>query len=113
MNKFDVDHGIRDIEATIRALRDHTVCSGKVGVVGFCLGGKLAYLSATRTDADATVGYYAVVLDALLGESPAISRPLFLHIPEEYKFVRQRATTKHHTHPGRTDKVHVVDDPET
>jgi carboxymethylenebutenolidase len=111
MNRFDVDHGIRDIEATIRALRGHPVCSGKVGVVGFCLGGKLAYLSATRTDSDATVGYYAVGLDALLGESHAISRPLMLHIAEEDKFVSKNAQAKIHAALGGSRKVTLFDYP--
>lgn len=89
--KFDVDAGVRDIEASIRALRHRPECTGKVGVVGYCLGGKLAYLAATRTDADASVGYYGVGLDALMNESHAIARPLMLHIAEEDKFVDKAA----------------------
>jgi dienelactone hydrolase len=37
---------------------------GRSGVVGFCLGGKIAYLAATRTDTDASVSYYGVGIDA-------------------------------------------------
>ena len=42
-------------------------CNGKVGAVGYCLGGRLAYLTATRTDADVSVGYYGVGIDTYLG----------------------------------------------
>ena len=43
-----------------------TVACSKVGAVGYCLGGRLAYMTAARTDADASVGYYAVGIDDLL-----------------------------------------------
>ena len=84
--KFDQQKGIEDIEATIRAARA-MVNGGKVGAVGYCLGGRLAYMAATRTDIDASVGYYGVGIDGLLGESHAIARPLMLHIPTSDGFV--------------------------
>ena len=78
VQKVDVAAAIADIEAAIRAVRGR-VAGGKVGVVGYCFGGRLAYLAATRTDADASVGYYGGGIDAALGESHAIARPLLLH----------------------------------
>lgn len=87
MSKFNQDQGIRDIEATIRDARSRLPEGGKVGVVGYCLGGRLAYMTAARTDTDATVGYYGVNLDALLGEKHAIARPLLLHIAGADHFV--------------------------
>jgi carboxymethylenebutenolidase len=56
---------------------------GKVGVVGFCWGGAIAYLAATRTDADASVGYYGRLIAEHLNEAHAIARPLMLHFGEE------------------------------
>lgn len=88
--KFDVDAAIRDIEATIRHVRK-LVDGGKVGAVGFCMGGLLAYLTATRTDIDASVGYYGVSIDQRLGESHAIARPLMLHFAQKDHFVPQDA----------------------
>ncbi|MDQ8757029.1 dienelactone hydrolase family protein [Sphingosinicella sp. LHD-64] len=87
MQKFNQDQGIRDIEATIRAARARLPEGGKVGAVGYCLGGRLAYMTAARTDIDATVGYYGVNLDALLGEKHAIAHPLLLHIAGADHFV--------------------------
>ena len=83
--KFDQDQGVRDIEAAIKYARAEG-CS-KVGAVGYCLGGRLAYMTAARTDSDATVGYYAVGIDNLLNEKHAIANPLMLHIPTEDGFV--------------------------
>jgi carboxymethylenebutenolidase len=91
---FNQDKGIEDIKATIAALRAHPSCTGKVGAVGYCLGGRLAFLCATRTDIDAAVGYYGVGLDGLLGEARNIKKPLLLHVAEEDKFVDKAAQAK-------------------
>ena len=83
---FDVDKGIEDMKATLADLRAHELCNGKAGSVGYCLGGKLAYLMATRSDSDANVGYYGVGLGDLLGEAQKITKPLMLHIAEKDRF---------------------------
>lgn len=90
-NAFDVDKGIEDIAATIAHVRRDAGCSGKVGAVGYCLGGLLAFLTATRTDADASVGYYGVNIDKYLGEAEKLVHPLMLHVAEEDGFVPKAA----------------------
>src|ERR1700749_3312315 len=57
---FDVEAGVRDLLSTLAHIRAMKGCSGKVGSVGYCLGGKLAFLMATRSDVEATVSYYGV-----------------------------------------------------
>jgi carboxymethylenebutenolidase len=84
MQRFDIDKGVTDIQAAINTLR---TVSEKVGAVGYCLGGLLAYLTATRTDIDASVGYYGVNIPAFLGEASHIRRSLMLHIAAEDGFV--------------------------
>ncbi len=96
MGRFDQDQGIADIEAAIRAARARLREGGKVGCVGYCLGGRLAYMTAARTDVDASVGYYAVGLDGLLHEKNAIARPLMLHIAGEDGFVPAEIQRKVH-----------------
>ena len=91
---FDVDKGVADLKATLAALRGHAACTGKVGTVGYCLGGKLAYLMATRSDADCNVGYYGVGIQDLLAESSKITRPLLLHIAEKDEFTPPPAQEK-------------------
>ena len=106
MQKFDQDKGIADIEATIRAARARLGGAGKVGVVGYCLGGRLAFMAAARTDTDASVGYYAVGLPGLLGEKRAIAGPLMLHIAGDDHFVgpdQQQAM-----HEGLDDEPRVT-----
>ncbi len=91
---FDVDKGIEDMKATLGALRAHEACSGKVGTVGYCLGGKIAYLMATRSDADCNISYYGVGLDELLGEAGSIAKPAMLHVAEKDQFVPAEAQAK-------------------
>jgi carboxymethylenebutenolidase len=91
---FDQEKGMADLEATIAALRGHEACTGKVGSIGFCLGGRLAYLTATRTGVDCAVGYYGVGIEGLLGEAKNIKKPLMLHIAEKDKFVPPEAQQK-------------------
>src|SRR5690606_17579785 len=83
--KFDVDKGVTDIAATIKTLRPMT--SGKVGAVGYCLGGQLAYLTACHTDADASVGYYGVNIQNRLADAKNIKKPLMLHIAGKDEYV--------------------------
>ena len=84
-NGFDLDKGMNDLDATIEHLRGLDGCTGKVGSVGFCLGGRLAFLTATRTGVDAAVGYYGVMLDQHTDE--ALRAPVMLHIATEDEFV--------------------------
>jgi carboxymethylenebutenolidase len=93
---FDAEKGVADIAATIDAIRKDAGCSGKVGAVGYCLGGKMAYLTAARTDVDAAVSYYGVGLDALTGEAGSIRKPLLMHIAGEDGFVPTEAQAAIH-----------------
>lgn len=88
---FDLDKGVDDLKAALAHMRAMPECTGKVGTVGFCLGGRLAYLMATRSDADCNVGYYGVGIESFLDEASNIKKPLVLHIAEEDKFVPKEA----------------------
>ena len=94
MGKFDPDAGVKDIQATIMHLRGVQGSTGKVGAVGYCLGGLLAYLTACRTDSEASVGYYGVNIQEKLGEAKIIKHPLMLHIAGKDQFVSPDAQKK-------------------
>ena len=106
MNRFDQDQGVADIEAAIRAARGRLAEGGKVGCVGYCLGGRLAFMTASRTDIDASVGYYAVGIPNLLREKHAISRPLLLHIAGADHFVDEESRKA--MHKGLDDEPRVT-----
>lgn len=94
MNGMDQDKAIEDLKATVAHARQMQGANGKVGTMGFCLGGRLAYMMAARSDADCNVSYYGVGLEGLLGEAGNIRKPLILHIAEKDKFVPPEAQAK-------------------
>ena len=96
MNNFlpYFDKGVSDIAATISHVRSMKQCSNKVGTVGYCLGGSLAYAAACHTDADACVGYYPVQIEDSLDLSSGIKNPTILHIAENDSFCPPEAQDK-------------------
>ena len=78
MNKFDQQKGVEDLKATVAAARKLPGCNGRVGTMGYCLGGRLAFMMAEQSDADVNISYYGVGLDGLLGDLfllPVIGQP--------------------------------------
>ena len=94
MQGMNQDKAVDDLKSTLAALRKHPNCSGRVGAVGYCLGGRLAFMMAARSDADATVSYYGVMIDSLLGEARGIKHPLLMHIAEKDQYVPPEVQTK-------------------
>lgn len=111
LNGFDVDKGVEDLQTAINALRELHGCTGKVGTVGFCLGGRMAYLCATRTNSDANVSYYGVTIENMLDEAANITRPLLMHIAEEDEFVSKEAQKQIHATLDGHPKVTLHDYP--
>ncbi len=104
-NGFDLDKGVQDLDSTIETLRGLDGCPGKVGTVGFCLGGRLAYLTATRTKTDAAVGYYGVLLTEHLDET--INAPLVLHMATEDEFMPKEQQAEVQATLDGNDKVKI------
>lgn len=105
--QFDIEAGITDIKTTRHVLKGHAQGNGKVGCLGYCLGGKLAYLTACRTEIDASVGYYGVGIEGLLAEANKIEKPLMLHIAEEDGFVPKDAQAQIHGALSTNEKIHL------
>jgi carboxymethylenebutenolidase len=83
---FDQVKGIADLKATVAAARTLPGANGKVGTMGYCLGGRLAFMMAEQSDADINVSYYGVGLDGLLGDLGKLTRPLIVHIADRDAF---------------------------
>ncbi len=71
-----------DVACAAAALRAHPACSGRVGALGYCMGGRMAYLSAVAARVDAAVAYYGGGIQGLLDRAPALDVPLLLHYAE-------------------------------
>ncbi len=86
MQKMSIDDSLVDIAAALAFVREQT--RKEAGVIGYCLGGLLAWLSAARLHPDAAVGYYAGRIGNYAAETPKIPVQLHFgkldtHIPAE------------------------------
>ena len=86
MGQFDQARGIEDLKATVAAARTMPGCNGHVGTIGYCLGGRLAVMMATSSDADVNVSYYGVGIDDQIPHFGSIRAPLVMHIAGEDGF---------------------------
>ncbi|MCX7152984.1 MAG: dienelactone hydrolase family protein [Proteobacteria bacterium] len=85
---FDYDLGVRDMEDTMAYLKTLPECNGKVGAVGYCLGGKLCYLMCCRTDIDCAVAYYGTYIEHRISEAKNLHRPFMLHMAMKDRWVQ-------------------------
>ncbi|CAE6723590.1 dienelactone hydrolase family protein [Paraburkholderia nemoris] len=80
--RFDFTQALADVRATVQHARSMPESTGKVGALGFCLGGKLAWLSAAECGVDCAVGYYGVGIQDTLDIATAVTCPVALHFGE-------------------------------
>ena len=85
---FDYDLAVRDMEDTWHYLEKLPECNGKVGAVGYCLGGKLCYLMCCRTDIDCAVAYYGTYIEHRIREAKNLHRPFVLHMAMKDRWVQ-------------------------
>ena len=101
--KFDQQKGIEDLKATLAMARTLPGANGKAATMGYCLGGRLAFMMAEQSDADANISYYGVGLDGLLGDLDKVTKPLIVHIADQDEFfpaegrAKTLAATKGHS----------------
>jgi carboxymethylenebutenolidase len=105
--RFDVDKGIEDIGVAVAALRTRPESTGKVGALGFCLGGKLSYLTACRVNVDASVCYYGVGIDQNIDESKNIKCPMVLHFADKDQFVPMESIEKVKRHFAPRPEIEI------
>ncbi len=110
---YDFDRGVGDIAATAAALRTMPSCSGQIGVMGYCLGGLLTYLSAAAGFPDAAVAYYGGGTDRFLDRASTVRTPLLMHLAGDDEYIGfdaqlaihaaldDRPGVAIHTYPGR------------
>ncbi len=89
--RFDFDKGAEDVGATIRAARGLAGSTGKVGVMGYCLGGLMTFLVAARSGADAAAEYYGGGTEKYVSEASAIATPMVIHLGTEDEFISPEA----------------------
>lgn len=85
MNQLDKNAAVEDVQATMSAVRGWG--AKKVGCLGYCMGGYIAFLAACRTDTDASVAYHGGGIHTALGEAHNIKKPVLLHNPMKDSFI--------------------------
>jgi carboxymethylenebutenolidase len=80
MRRIGIDDAVKDVAAAIH-YGASVVGPNAVGVVGYCYGGSLAWLAATRLEPAAAVGYYGGLITNYLNERPRC--PVMLHFGEK------------------------------
>lgn len=84
---FDLDKGVEDVGATLQTARDYEGANGKVGVMGFCLGGLLTFLTAARNAPDAAAAYYGGRTNEFVSEMKSVSCPMIMHLGEADEYI--------------------------
>ncbi len=108
---LDEAKAVEDSAAALEFLRKHSACSGRVGAVGFCLGGNLAYLLSVRFKPDCAVGYYGVSIEKTLDEAKNLGNPLLLHIAGADQFCPPEAQAQIHATLDANPLVTIHDYP--
>ena len=91
----------------VAALRGRADCTGKIGVMGFCLGGKFAYLASTRLPVEAAVSYYGVQIDQHLDEADRRKCPILMHFAENDPRVPAPTVAAIQARMGRSPGVEI------
>ena len=91
---YDRDAGARDVKDTAAAAAESPDCTGKVAVLGFCLGGLMTFLTAVRYGVDAAVAFHGGDTENYLDEADRLDAPLLMHLAEEDEFISKPAQTQ-------------------
>src|SRR5712671_6241909 len=96
--------GVRDINDTLDTVAKLPECTGKIAVLGYCLGALMTFLTAVRCHVDAAVAYHGADTEKYLGEVDNLSAPLLMHLGEEDEFISKPAQAEIKDGPCRQAK---------
>ena len=88
---YDRDAGVRDIKETTDTVANMPECTGKIAVLGYCLGALMTFLTAVRCHIDAAVAYHGGDTEKYLGEVDGLHASLLMHLAEEDEFISKPA----------------------
>ena len=105
---LNIDIAAADLQRAVEAIRHIPSCTGKVGAVGFCMGGLLAFVSAARAGVESSVIYYGTRLDNYLELVQDINCPLLFHFAEEDEHISTRTVKKVRMSLSGKDNCRVI-----
>lgn len=83
LKSTDIDRTVADLGAAVRAMKARKEVTGPVAAVGYCVGGRLAYLMAAQGMIDAAVAYYGGGIQNLLDRADKIDAPILFHFGDQ------------------------------
>jgi len=108
MNTIQPDSVVADMQATIAALKSRAECNGRVGAIGYCMGGRLAYTAAALCGVDAAVAYYGGGIQNQLALAPQVACPIQFHYGEKDDHIPPEAVEAVRDAMGENDaEIHV------
>ena len=91
---LNIDIAAADLQRAVEAIRHIPSCTGKVGAIGFCMGGLLAFVSAARAGVETSVIYYGTRLDDYLELVRDITCPLLFHFASDDEHISTQTVKK-------------------
>jgi carboxymethylenebutenolidase len=88
---YDRDAGAKDVKDTLNAVAKLPECTGRVAVLGYCLGALMVFLTAVRYGVDAAVAYHGGDTEKYLDEVDGLHAPMLMHLAEEDEFISKAA----------------------
>ncbi len=89
--EYDRDTGAKDVRDAAAVVADLPDCTGKVGLLGYCFGGLMVFLTAARYGTDAGVAFHGGDTEKYLDEVGELDSPLLMHLAEEDEFISRAA----------------------
>jgi carboxymethylenebutenolidase len=100
-----------DLQAGVAALRARSELSGKLGAIGYCMGGRLAFTAAALGGVDAAVAYYGGGIQNSLALAPQIACPMLFHYAGEDPHIPLAAVEQvRQAMAGKDAQIHVYAD---
>lgn len=108
LGKLNIDQTAIDLQATVTALKQLSACTGKVGSLGFCMGGLLSFIAAAEAGVDTAVCYYGGGIHQHLDRAKKISCPVLFHFADQDAYIPQQAVQAVRKSLGGRKNVRVI-----
>ncbi len=111
MQRLDQDQAVQDAAAALDHLRSMPETGGKAGVLGFCMGGRLAFMVAAVTKPDVVVSYYGSGIASMLDKASSITSPVIFHFGDNDSYLpvseAEQIRAAFASHPGTEVNMHA------
>jgi carboxymethylenebutenolidase len=88
---YNRELGVHDVLETVKAASRFEGASGKVALLGYCLGGLMVFLAAAQGSVDAAVAFHGADTEKYLDKAGEIDAPMLMHLAEEDEFISKAA----------------------